>query len=97
MRWAAQVDSNQQEIMDALRSFGWKVRSLHRVGGDFPDIIAAKLGAQPKRTILIEIKVEGGKLSPAQKEFQDTWPGEVFVVWSVDDLISQLGGVKLWN
>jgi Holliday junction resolvase len=76
------VDTNQKEIVEALRACGFSVVHLHAVGKGCPDLIAGRLGVN----YLIEIKSAKGKLTPAQVEFHDNWMGQVIVVRSVEDL-----------
>lgn len=78
MRWAARTDSNQSEIVQALRKAGRTVKSLHRVGQDVPDLLVGYNGLN----FLLEIKIEGGKLSEGQQQFADEWRGDVRVVRS---------------
>lgn len=70
-RWAAQVDSNQKIIVEALRKAGYHVTPLHRAGGGVPDLIASK----PWIMRFLETKVKKGKLTPAQVEFHAKWTG----------------------
>jgi hypothetical protein len=44
--------------------------------------------------ILLEIKSPGGKLTEAEQEFYDTWPGRVSIVWSVADALRAIGAVE---
>ncbi len=84
---AARTDSNQQAIVDAYRAVGWVVFDTHRTGGGYPDLHIAKDG----RSILIECKVPGGRLTPAEREFIENWPGELYVVRSVDEALEAVG------
>lgn len=83
MRWAARTDANQAEIVKALRKAGRSVVSLHRVGCDVPDLLVGNNGLN----FLLEVKVEGGDLSPGQKEFAELWRGEVVTVRSASEAI----------
>ena len=81
-RWAAKVDTNQTEIVDALEKFGWTVISLARLGGGVPDLLIAKQG----RTALVEVKTPTGTLQEAQRCFLTVWPGEWAILTSLDDV-----------
>ena len=83
MRWAARTDSNQAEIVKALRKAGRSVVSLHRVGQGMPDLLVGNNGLN----FLLEVKSEGGDLSPGQQEFADSWRGEVATVRSPEEAI----------
>jgi Holliday junction resolvase len=90
-RRASKVDSNQSEIVDALRAAGCSVLDLSGVGKGMPDICAAKDGIN----YLMEIKNPKtyGKLSKRQIEWHDTWRGQVAIVRSVDEALRVIGVV----
>jgi Holliday junction resolvase len=79
---AAKVDSNQVEIVSALRKVGCCVMHMHTLGKGVPDILVARRG----RLWLVEVKGPKGKLTPDQEAFHAAWP--VHVVRSVDDAIN---------
>jgi hypothetical protein len=79
---AAKVDSNQVEIVSALRKVGCCVMHMHTLGKGVPDILVARRG----RLWLVEVKGPKGKLTPGQEAFHAAWP--VHVVRSVDDAIN---------
>lgn len=83
MRWAARTDANQAEIVKALRNAGRSVVSLHRVGQGVPDLLVGNNGLN----FLLEVKSEGGDLSPGQQEFADSWRGEAATVRSPEEAI----------
>ena len=92
MRWAARVDDNHAEIVEALRASGWAVLSTARLGQGTPDLIVSKA----KRTVFLEVK-DGKKppsarrLTPDEAAFFDAWPGECYVVESVEQALGVLG------
>lgn len=88
MRWAARTDSNQAEIVKALRKAGRSVVSLHRVGQDVPDLLVGYNGLN----FLLEVKSEGGDLSSGQQEFADSWGGEVATVRSAEEALEATQG-----
>jgi Holliday junction resolvase len=86
MRRAAKIDSNQPEIVEALRAIGASVATTHTAGKGFPDLVVG-YGAV---NYLLEIK--DGSLSPSarkltsdQVEFHAAWRGQIEVVESIDD------------
>lgn len=87
MRRAARVDENHAIIVSAFRSLGCSVVDLSRVGGGVPDLLVGYGGI----AICIECK-DGGKipskrkLTPAQKEFRDTWKGGMRIVENLQDV-----------
>lgn len=81
---AARIDSNQVEIVKALRAIGVSVQHLHAVGSGCPDLLCAVNGVN----FLIEVK-DGGKipskqaLTPDQVKWHGEWKAAVYVVNSV--------------
>lgn len=71
-RHNAKRDANEPEIVSALRSIGCDVFLI-----DLPvDLIVGYRG----RTVLLEVKAPGGRLTKGQKEFFETYRGEAYVV-----------------
>lgn len=81
---AKRTDANQIAISDAFRRLGYSVKSMHEVGGGFPDLVVAK-GSD---TYLVEVKTEKGKLNELQEKFIATWYGKVYVITCVDDVLA---------
>lgn len=96
MRLRAKTDINHAEIVRALRQAGCSVLDLSRVGGGCPDLLVARAG----HSVLIEVKRpkvkgdSGGKLTPDQEEFMQTWRGKAVVVDNVDEALKAVGVVK---
>ncbi len=85
---AKSVDVNQAEIVAALRACGYRVLTMHAVGGGFPDLIVAKAG----NVWLLEVKAATGRLTPAQERFIETWSGpSVHVVRSIAEALEAVG------
>ena len=90
----ARVDSNQPEVVAALRAAGATVHCLHSVGGGFPDIIVGYRGVN----YLMEIK-DGRKppsrrrLNKLEAKWHDAWRGQVCVVESVEDALAVISEV----
>ena len=89
MRLRARIDSNQPEIALALRQVGCSVEFLHQVGRGVPDLLvyAPMIG----KTLLIEVKVPGEKLSPDEARWHAAWRGEVYVIDSVEEALACVG------
>lgn len=77
------VDSNQKEIVSALRKCGASVMITSQVP-NFVDLVIGYRG----KNILAEVKTKKGKLSVTQKKFISTWQGEVVILRSIDDVIN---------
>lgn len=91
MRRASRVDTNQSEVVDALRKAGASVLPLHAVGGGCPDLLVGQFGVN----FLIEVK-DGTKppsartLTPPQVTFHDEWRGQKAVVKSSEEALALL-------
>ena len=77
------VDKNQKSLVADLKKIGCSVQHLHTVGDGCPDIVVGYRGIN----YLFEIKNPDlkGKLTPKEKEFFDTWRGQVAQVETLDD------------
>lgn len=93
-RTAARIDSNQPEIIQALRKVGASVAPTHMVGQGFPDIVVGFRGINH----LLEIK-DGEKsrsrrkLTEDEKDWHLTWQGEVRIVESVSEALKAIGAL----
>jgi hypothetical protein len=91
MRRANRIDSNQNEIVNALRKVGAYVRIV-TMGDGVPDLLVGYMGF----TFLLEVK-DGNKspsqrkLTEAEQRFFDEWTGGVLaIVESVEDALAIL-------
>lgn len=95
MRYAAKIDSNQNEVVDALRKAGASVQSLAALGKGVPDLLVAIRGVN----LLMEIK-DGNKPKSAQKLTDDqlkwhgAWQGPVCIVDGPEAALRMIGVVK---
>jgi hypothetical protein len=88
LRWAANRDANDKEIVAALRKVGASVQDLCRVGGGCPDKLIGFRGQNK----VAEIKVPGKKSKPNQAQWSDKWKGEKpGVLETVEDALRFLG------
>lgn len=91
MRKFGRTDTNHTDIRRAVEKIGWSAWSTASLGDGFPDLICAKA----KRTVLLEIK-DGSrqpskrKLTDDEREFFAHWPGECYLVESIDDALRVL-------
>lgn len=91
MRTKARVDSNQLEIITALRKKGASVLLLHQLGRGAPDALVGWNNSN----FLIEIKngaksPSKRKLTPDEEAFFNSWQGQAAVVDSVESAIALL-------
>jgi len=96
MRRAARIDSNQQAVVQALRSAGMTCCILSAVGKGVPDLLIGFRGLN----FLLELK-DGAKceskqsLTADERAFHETWGGQVAVVDSPETAISEV--VTRWK
>lgn len=82
MRTAARVDRNQSSIVKALRKIGATVEVIK-----LPvDLLVGYKG----RSIALEVKDKGGRLTPGQEKFFREWKGEAYIVFNEQEAISAL-------
>ena len=83
-RYAASVDLNQQEIIDALKAIGCDVLAI----GMPVDLLVGRTGANGVHNYLLEIKRPGQKpRTDTQKTFLANWRGQVRVVETAEEAI----------
>lgn len=85
MRIASKVDTNQTDIVQALRKVGCTVQILSMVGYGCPDILCGRAG----QNYLLEIKdgaksASRRKLTPDEMTWHETWRGQVAIVDSIE-------------
>lgn len=86
------VDSNQKEIVKALRGVGATVQHIHEIGKGCPDILVGYRGLN----YLMEIK-DGNKppskikLTQDEKKWIAEWKGHVVVVNDIDQALWVIG------
>ena len=85
--YAARKDRSQALIVEGLRRIGAKVIPTSQKG--VPDLSVGYQGVN----YYLEVKDEKGKLTPAQVEFFDMWPGQAAIVRNLDEALRVLGAV----
>lgn len=91
MRRAAHVDSNQNDIVAALRGAGAFVQHLHQVGNGCPDLLVS----YRRRAFLLEVKSEDGELDDSQVTWHRQWRGPpVSVVRTPHEALEAIGAVR---
>ena len=89
---AHSVDSNQADIVEALRKAGASVQILSAVGQGCPDLAVAYRGVNH----FVEIKdrakpPSARKLTPDQEKWMANWRGPVYVVDSIAQAFAAIG------
>lgn len=88
MRRASKVDTNQGEIVRALRAVGCSVLSLAPLGKGAPDLLVGR----NRSTWLLELKTGRAKVNDAQAFFRESWKGcSVHVVRTADEALAAIG------
>ena len=80
------TDANQSQIVSMLRSFGAAVWDAHSAGHGAPDIWVC----YKRRIFPMEIKSEGGKLTPSEIAWRDSWGGPYYVIHSIEEAMQIL-------
>lgn len=94
MRRYPNLDSNQPDIVKALRAAGASVTSLASVGGGCPDLLVGIRNV----TTVFEVK-DGAKppskrrLTEDEEDWHNNWNGSKHIVESVDDALAVLNGL----
>ena len=86
-RYAAKVDANHADIRDGLRQCGFEVLDLSRAGEGVPDLLVRSRDGHPA---FLEIKSNGGRLTPAETRFAAMTPGLYLVVYSLEEALERL-------
>lgn len=82
----AKTDTNQTEIVLALRSVGASVQCLHIIGKGCPDLLVGYRG----QNFLLEVKRGKAKLTGDEPAWHEDWQGQVAIVYNVADALSVL-------
>lgn len=89
MRRAARTDDNQHELVEALKKIGAKCYFI----GKPVDLLVGFRG----RNLLLEVKRQDKRgqesaITKEQRDFIETWPGDVQIVHSIDEAINAVVG-----
>ena len=77
-RFARRVDSNQADIVKALRKMGYHVQPGH------DDLLVTKLG----KMVQVEVKSSTGKMTPEQEKLHKEIPGNHIVVTHFQQVVN---------
>ena len=84
LRYDAQRDANEKEIVEALRAVGAKVLHL--------DDVDLLVGFRD-RLYMLEVKMPKGRLNKKQQKFFREWAGYVWIVRTVDQALGLIGAI----
>lgn len=85
-RLRARVDTNQKQIVAALRGVGASVWVTSMVGRGAPDLVVWY-----RQLYLMELKEGKGELTPDEAEWIARFKGPVHIVRSVDEALQIIG------
>ena len=91
-RYAAKRDKVEAEVISALLLAGCTVEQLSKKG--VPDLLVGfndPFNNGLPTNILMEVKSDGGKLTPDQQEWISNWQGQVYVVYSIEEALQAVG------
>jgi hypothetical protein len=88
MTYARKTDGNQAVIIQALRLAGYNVYDASWCGRGHPDLIVSS----GRHVWLVECKIPGAKLTPAEVLFASQHP--VTVVYSPEDAVEKLNQLR---
>jgi hypothetical protein len=89
MRRIYRVDSNQAEIVAALKRAGCTVQPLTAIGSGCPDLLVSRAGVNH----LLELKADS-ELAAMQIAWINAWNAKVHVVRSIDEALAAVGLAK---
>ena len=69
----------------------WWVAITSGVGHGFPDLVVGVSVEDEARTLLMEVKRPGERLTPDEARWHDAWQGHVVIVYSIDDALRAVG------
>jgi hypothetical protein len=92
-RRAARIDRNQGQIVKALR----KIRGV-TVQTGMDDLLVGYKGftywyelKEPEKVSKKTGELLESAIKPSQKKLRDTWKGHYRIVWSLDQILAELG------
>ena len=89
-RRAAKVDINQPQRVRELRAQGFKVDITSQLKKLYDLVVTGKLyGTNDIRTVRVEVKSEGGTLTPDEAEYHrnDPYPETLIIAYSSEDVL----------
>jgi hypothetical protein len=89
-RRAAKVDTNQPQIVRELRAQGFKVDITSQLKKLYDLVVTGKVyGTNDIRTVRVEVKSEGGTLTPDEAEYHrnDPYPETLIIAFTSEDVL----------
>lgn len=89
-RRAAKVDANQMQIVRELRAQGYKVDITSQLKKLYDLVVTGRIfGTDNVRTVRVEVKQPGEKLSSAEIDYHraDPYPTTLLIAYSTEDIL----------
>lgn len=88
-RRAAKVDGNQNEIVEDLRTLGFRVDIVSQLKKLYDLVVTGKTGKGDVRTVRVELKVEKGRMTKDEVEYHEAerYPETLIIAKSTEDVL----------
>jgi len=104
-RRAAKVDGNQKQITRELRALGFRVDITSQLKKLYDLVVTGEIdmygprGKSMVRTVRVELKMPGEKLSPDEAEYHraEPYPQTLLIAESTEDILEWFGRKSLLN
>lgn len=93
-RRAAKVDGNQKQITRELRALGFRVDIVSQLKKLYDLVITGRMfGTNDIRTVRVELKIPGEKLSPDEADYHraEPYPETLIIAESTEDVLNWFG------
>lgn len=89
-RRAAKVDLNQPQVVKELRQLGYRVDIVSQVKKLYDLVVTGRItGTNDIRTVRVELKSEGGTLTPDEISYHtsEPYPETLLIAFSTEDVL----------
>ena len=89
-RRAAKVDLNQPQVVKELRSLGYRVDIVSQVKKLYDLVVTGRItGTNDIRTVRVELKSEGGTLTPDEVSYHksEPYPETLIIAFGTEDVL----------
>ena len=89
-RRAARKDGNQTQIVNELRALGYRVDIVSQLKKLYDLVVTGRIfGTDEIRTLRVEVKQDGGKLTVDEREYHDAepYPETLIIAYSTEDIL----------
>lgn len=92
--YAHKVDGNQDKIRRELRALGFRVDTVSRLKKLYDLVVTGRMfGTNEVRTVRVEVKMPGEKLTVDEIEYHDAepYPETLLIAYSTEDVLDWFG------